>query len=113
MKTAAIALVLALGTLVGGAALAQPGITSQAPYPVAERAGLVQSVSAGAQELIVDGYRYFVAVDVQVELGGSYGAYTMVEPGMRIYFEYLVVSPSERWIIRIRELPDNVDLEAT
>lgn len=97
----------------GHPALGQSGRTSDAPYPLAEGSGVVESVDYGRETMVVSGYRYGVAADVEVEIAGSYGAFTMLQPGMRIYFEYLLVSPSERWMVTIREVPDGVSVEET
>jgi hypothetical protein len=80
-------------------------------YPLAEDAGVIQELDFASSTLIIDGMRYSVPVDVQVEIGGSYGAFTMLETGMRVRYEYLLVSPSVRRIVLIQELPDEVELE--
>lgn len=91
---------------------ADAGVSS-APYPVASGAGRIESLDFAANTVIVGGTRYRVAVDVRVEIGGSYGAYTMLTPGMRIRFDYLVVSPRERVMVVIQELPGDVKLDET
>jgi len=80
-------------------------------YPLAERAGVIQELDPDSQALVIDGVRYGIAVDAQVEIGGSYGAVTMLQPGMRVYFEYRRISSSERVITLLRELPEEVELE--
>ena len=84
-----------------------PGAT----FPTASQIGVVQELDFGRSEMIVNGTRYGVAVDVRVEIGGSYGAFTMLQPGMKIRYEFLVISPSEREIIEIQELPPGAVLE--
>lgn len=105
--------VFLLGLAIGHSALGQASGTSDAPYPLAQGSGIVRSVDYSRQTMVVSGYRYGVAADVEVEIAGSYGAFTMLQPGMRIYFEYLLVSPSERWMVTIREVPDGVSVEET
>lgn len=80
-------------------------------FPLADDAGLIQKLDLDAQTLVIDGMRYRMALEAQVEIGGSYGAFTMLEPGMRVYFEYRRVSSSERIITLLRELPAEVELE--
>ena len=79
--------------------------------PEKERTGTIQQLDFGANQMIVDGYRYRVAVDVQVEIRGSYGAFTMLEEGMKINMVYRVISASDREIVRVEQLPDNANLD--
>jgi hypothetical protein len=106
MKTALF--LLLLGCLAPWPAAAQ---TADPAYGVASHAGIIDAVDIATASMIVSGYHYDVAVDAQVEIGGSYGAFTMLRPGMRIRFDYLVISPSERRIIMVQELPDGVLVE--
>ena len=103
-------LLLALGLGLSAPAAAQIGADR---YPEASRSGIIEAVDFGGSNLIVSGYRYHVGVDTRVEIGGSYGAFTMLEPGMRILFDYLVISRSERRMVRIQELPAQVMVEET
>lgn len=96
-----------------GLSLPAAAETADAPYPVATQSARVESLNFADSTLIAGGLRYAMALDADVEIGGSYGAFTMLKPGMRIYFEYLVISPSERRIVLIRELPADVRLEET
>lgn len=101
-------LLLALGAWLPLAAGAQ---SSRDIYPLSSQAGTIDEIDYGSSTLVVGGYLYGVAGDVEVEIGGSYGAFTMLRPGMRIAFEYLHISGSERLIVLVRELPDGVLLE--
>lgn len=87
--------------------------TAEAPgrYALSDSAGLVQEVSVADNSLVIDGVRYRMAPDGKVEIRGSYGALSMLQAGMRVYFEFLRVSPQERRIVLLQELPDNVELE--
>jgi len=80
----------------------------QAP---SQNAGVIQELDFGSQTLVIDGIRYGVAVDVKVEIAGSYGAFTMLEEGMRVYYEFQRNAPSSRIISLIRELPGDVGLD--
>lgn len=99
--------VLALWLLLPMAAAAQ----YEGNFPLAEGTGVIQELDFAAQTLVIDGMSYEVAVDVKVEIGGSYGAYTMLETGMRVYFEFLRISDEERRITLVRELPTGVEPE--
>lgn len=102
-------------TLIGILALwlAPLAAPAQVPgaHPLAEGAGEIQEIDLDAQTLIIDGMRYGITVDVQVEIDGSYGAFTMLEPGMRVHIEFLRISDAERRLTVIRELPDDVELD--
>ena len=80
-------------------------------YPTATQFGVVQELDFSRSEMIVSGTRYRVAVDVHVEIGGSYGAFTMLRPGMKIRYAFLVISPSEREIVEILEVPPDSPIE--
>lgn len=110
VMTPLLLLLLALGPAPGitpSAAARTPG----ASYPTATQYGVVQELDFNRSEMIVSGTRYRVAVDVQVEIGGSYGAFTLLRPGMKIHYAFLVISPSEREIIEIREIPPDAYME--
>ena len=82
-------------------------------YALAAESGRIEALSFGNSTMIVGGLRYRVAMDAKVEIGGSYGAFTLLQTGMRIYYEYEVISPTQRRIVLIRELPAAVTLEET
>lgn len=87
------------------------GAADAGQYALAEDAGVIQKLDFDAQTMVIDGMGYDVAVDVKVEIGGSYGAFTMLTTGMRIYYEFRQISPTSRLVTTIKELPDGVDLE--
>lgn len=98
-------------TLLCGVSASTLARTPGASFPTATQVGVVQELDFGRSEMIVNGTRYAVAVDVRVEIGGSYGAFTMLQPGMKIRYDFLVISPSEREIIEIEEVPPGAVLE--
>ena len=99
--------VLALWLLLPMAAAAQDAWQ----YPLAEDTGVIQKLEFGASTLVIDSMRYDVAVDVKVEIGGSFGAFTMLATGMRVYYEFRRISPAERVVTLIRELPRDVEMD--
>lgn len=103
-----LALLVTLSAWLPMAATAQ---SARDTYPMSSHAGVVEAVDYAASTMVVGGYRYGVATDVEVEIGGSYGAFTLLRPGMRIAFDYLHISGSERLIVLVRELPDGVVLD--
>ena len=82
-----------------------------AEAPIATAVGVIRSLDFGANTMIVNGTRYRVAIDVQVDLGNGYGAFTMLEGGWSIEFDYKVYSGVEREIVRLRRIPDNFVIE--
>lgn len=96
-----------MGVLWSASAIAQDA----GQYPLAESAGVIQELDFGGNAMVIDGMSYHVATDVQVQIGGSHGAFTMLQPDMRVYFEFLQISPRARRITVIRELPDGVALD--
>ncbi|HEX7037541.1 MAG TPA: hypothetical protein VF210_17360 [Pseudomonadales bacterium] len=79
--------------------------------PMAEGAGVIQELDFAGSTMVIDGMSYEVAIDTRVEIGGSYGAFTMLQPGMRVYYEFERHSPTLRIIRLIRELPRDVVLD--
>ncbi len=109
MRFVKLLMVLVVSGCLWSQATAQTG----AEYPIGSHAGVIESLDFGDSTMVVSGLLYEVPVDVQVEIGGSYGAFTMLTPGMRIRFDYLSVSPSERRMVKIQELPAEVQLDET
>ena len=54
---------------------------------------------------------YATAPEVRVEIGGSYGAFTMLQVGMKVQIVYRVVSGTQRDVIEITQIPDNFTIE--
>lgn len=90
-------------------ALAASGISALAPEK--EMDGTIQQLDFGAGTMIFEGNRFQMAPELEVEVRGSYGAFTMLQEGMKATVTYRVISPSERHAIRIVQLPDNFRLE--
>ena len=57
------------------------------PPPSAQEFGVIQELSFGTNEMVVRGVKYKVSPSVVVEIGGTYGAFTMLSPGMKVSFE--------------------------
>lgn len=87
------------------------GAAAAAGGPVAEDAGVIQELDFAGNTMVIDGMSYRVAIDTRVEIGGSYGAFTMLRPGMRVYYEFEQHSPTLRILRNVRELPKDVLLE--
>ncbi len=79
--------------------------------PIATAVGVIRSLDYGANTMIVNGTQYRVAIDVQVDLGAGHGAFTMLQDGWSIEFDYTVYSDTEREIVRVRRIPANFVIE--
>ncbi|MCZ6640255.1 MAG: hypothetical protein O7G86_04105 [Gammaproteobacteria bacterium] len=76
-----------------------------------QKAGIIETVEVNSSGLIVDGIRYRVAIDAQIEIGGSFGAFTMLQAGMKIQFTYKDLSDTRREIVRIEQIPSHFRVE--
>ena len=105
-----IATILFAGVLLlGGTGHAAQSLSA----PEMSKSGTIQELNFGSNSMIVGGYRYSVAPDVHVEIRGTFGAFTMLQTGMKVYMVYRVISGTERELVEIRQLPDNTVLEET
>jgi hypothetical protein len=87
------------------------GVFAQDQAPLRTKVGIIREVNLAESSLVVSGMRYEVAFDANVEIRGSYGAFSMLTTGMQIQFTYQVNSESERTIIEIEQIPDNFSIE--
>ena len=70
-----------------------------------EDQGVIDELSFAGQSMQISGYQYPVSPTVQVEIAGSYGAFTMLTEGMRIRFTYLQFDDGNKLITEIVEDP--------
>jgi hypothetical protein len=87
------------------------GETAAAPAPENAGTGTIQRLDFGSGTMIVDGSRYHATPELQVEIGGTYGAFTMLKVGMKIRLVYRLVSGSRRDVIEIFQLPEDAVIE--
>jgi hypothetical protein len=69
--------------LVGAVSVAPIAIADD-DYQILARQGVVEAVDVPANQVVIGGVRYNVAVDANVEIGGSFGAFTLLQPGMSV-----------------------------
>ena len=74
--------------------------------PEAEGEGEVQALDFGTYDMVINGTMYDVNPNVRVEIGGSYGAFTMLEEGMLVEFTFLQFSDGRREINFMREVDE-------
>jgi hypothetical protein len=78
---------------------------------VVEARGVIHRLDPAAQAIQIDGVRYTVALDARVAIRGNAGAFTLLQPGMKVEYAYRDHGPGERVIFAIEQLPDNTVLE--
>ena len=107
LLTLGLVMGLLMGLPIGGPAMA----ASVDMAPEKELEGTIQALDFGANTLIFEGTRFQMGVGAQVEIRGTYGAFTMLREGMKAVLTYRLLSESERVVTRIVQLPDNYSLE--
>ena len=72
--------------------------------PQVESQGRIDTLDFGAYQAQISGSDYSVSPSVEVEIDDSYGAFTMLEQGMLVQFNYLQFDDGTRQIIEMREV---------
>ena len=103
-------LVLFLGVIAGTQAWAQTA--NDLATQVQER-GVIQALRLESNELVIDGVVFRVAYDARVEIRGSYGAFSMLQTGMKVEFSYRDFDIDTREIFELEQLPDNTEMESS
>ncbi len=79
--------------------------------PQKSTTGTIQELNFAQNSMILSGFTYYAALDVNVEIRGTFGAFTMLQTGMKVYIVYRLISGTQRELVEIRQLPDNMTLE--
>ena len=74
--------------------------------PLGDDQGVIQGLDFATNRAVINGYRYEVSPTVRVEINGSYGAFTLLEEGMKIEFSYLQFSDGTREVTEIRQVDE-------
>ena len=72
--------------------------------PEGEAEGEITELDFGQNTMVVGGYSYQVSTTANVEINGSYGAFTMLEEGMQIEFTYERFDDGVRRIVAVRQV---------
>ncbi len=72
-----------------------------------ESEGVVRGLNIENNIAVIDGLSYYIPVDAQVEIRGTFGAFTLLEKGMKVSFSYYRISASHREIVKLIQLSDN------
>ena len=78
---------------------------------VADTRGVIQALDFESGEIMVSGMRYVAANELRVSIADSWGAFTMLERGMKVHLVYQVID-GDRVVVGIRQLPAHVDVDA-
>lgn len=69
-----------------------------------ESQGQVEQLHFGEQQLQISGRTYDVGPGLQVEIDGTYGAFTLLQSGMKVYLRFVQHADGRREVLEIREL---------
>ena len=70
---------------------------------LAESQGVIEELNFAGNSILISGYIYPVSPAVKVEIGGTYGAFTMLTEGMSIRFSYLKLDANTKLVTEIIE----------
>ncbi|MEM1231204.1 MAG: hypothetical protein AAGI15_11745 [Pseudomonadota bacterium] len=103
---AVVTALLLLGSLFGGAGTWAQDSVFERSGGNAHDAGRIEQVNFANGTLIIDGLRYWAAHDITVEINDSYGALTMLRPGMYVRMFYRMKPGGQRELYRLEEETD-------
>lgn len=81
-------------------------------FVVVHDQGKILKLDLANNTALIGGLLYRFAPDARVEIAGSFGAFTMLQEGMKVEYVYRRYSDEDREVIAMRQLPDNAVLEA-
>lgn len=96
MRLLRVALLASL-TFAGGA------LAEELDEPEAEGAGEIHELDYSASTIVIGGDTYYVKPDAEVQINGTFGAFTMLQKGMLVEFAFKTFSDGNRVIYIIRE----------
>jgi hypothetical protein len=102
---------LLLGIAALWLATGAPAIHAETRHPESIATGIIVETDFAAGTIIIEGYRYRIAPDIEVQIAGSHGAVTMLRPGMKVQFRFLRVPRAMRELVEVREIPQHVEIQ--
>ena len=66
--------------------------------------GQIEVLDFAAGTMIIDGLLYWTGPDLQVEINGSYGAFTMLQKGMYVDMEYRIKPGEQRELYSLKQV---------
>jgi hypothetical protein len=91
--------------LLGVVAIAPVAIAEVEPVSIETIEGEIHEIDYATLGTIISGVSYRIALDAKVGIGGSFGAPTMLTPGMNVVFTFHRYEDGERVIVVLDELP--------
>lgn len=88
------------------------GASSANEPRIFEEYGVVQVLELESNAVVIDGARYDVALDAKIGVGGSFGALSMLRPGMKVRFSYRDHADEGIAIFWIEQLAPSVQIPA-
>lgn len=86
-------------------------ISASNDFVVVHDEGQIAKLDLEHNTALIGGLTYRFAPDARVEIAGSFGAFTMLQEGMKVEYVYRRYSDEDREVIAMRQLPDNAVLE--
>ena len=74
--------------------------------PEAEGQGQIQALDFATSSVLISGREYSVSETANVEIAGTYGAFTMLTPGMLVEFTFMHYEDGYREIVDMREVSE-------
>lgn len=81
----------------------QNGLANEIAPPERTLRGTIESVDFGESRIVIEGYRYRVSDTADVTIGGRFGAFNWLKPGMVVEYTYYRYE-KERVVTVVREL---------
>ncbi len=102
---------LCMGSLL--LSLCTPSIASEPRLnaPAVEAQGIVERLDFGSQRISISGRSYVAAPELRVEIDGSFGAFTLLEPGMKVRLSYRHGDQGQRELLQVATLPADYPLD--
>jgi hypothetical protein len=95
--------------LLGVAAVAPVAVADVEPISVETIEGQIHEIDYGTLTTVISGVSYTIAIDCKVQIAGTFGAPTMLAPGMNVVFTFNRFDDGERVIVDLAELPGGTE----
>lgn len=73
--------------------------------------GYLDDLADDRSSLIIEGIRYLPAPDIVVQVGGSVGALSMLQSGMKVLYRYRRSTDGPRELMEVRQIPPATSIE--
>lgn len=80
-------------------------------FRIGEAEGIVRSLDVENNRVQISGSSFQVAFDAKIEIGGTFGAFTLLKPGMKVSYMVRGSMGNYKVIVSIKQLSDNYALD--